>query len=359
MPLARSLQPRDAQRAGRTAAGLLVVSALITLVFGLVIPVPGPAGQVITLVVPVVLLAVAVTVRRLPEHLVGSVTLLVAAAGVVTTAALNLATQDASAAAQIFFVIPGLYAATQVRALGASVVVALAVAGHCLVVFTLLPPAQAAMDAVYVATLLVTTTWLLVRSGDTQERLVALLRAQASVDPLTGLSTRRVLDEAIGAALSAGHCEGTALVLVDVDAFKAVNDTWGHPVGDDALTLVAQCLRSSSRPGDVLCRLGGDEFALLLPGWSPAAARERAAEVVLAVTGRPLQLSGGSALVLSISAGVGHEGSGSQDRRRLYAEADADLYRAKRGRVRGGRRAAADGVPAQVSAPVAHREPTA
>jgi len=334
--LARSLQPRDPRHAARTAAVLCAVTALITMVFGIAVPAGGIAGAVTTWVVPGMLLALAAVVRRVPHRLVGPVAMVVALTGVGTITGLDLATRDASAAAQVFFVLPALYAASQVRAAGAAVAVVAAVAGHALVVLALLPPAQALTDAVYLTTTLVTSTVLLVRSGDRTERLVELLRAQAEADPLTGLATRRVLDDAITEALVAGSWGGTALVLVDVDAFKVVNDTWGHPVGDDALVRVADCLRSLARPQDVLCRLGGDEFAVLMPASSAADARERAARVVAAVSGAPLSLAGCQPLALSISAGVGHAAGTSGERRRLYAAADADLYRAKHERARSG-----------------------
>ena len=346
MDLARSLQPRDARHAARTAAVLCAVTAVITLVFGIAVPAPGAAGWVVTFVVPGVLLVLAAVVPRVPPRLVGPVAMVVALTGTATVTGLDLATRDASGAAQVFFVLPVLYAASQVRAAGAAIAVVAAAAGHALVVFTLLPTAQALTDAVYLTTTLVTSTVLLVRSGDRTERLVELLRAQADADPLTALATRRVLDDAVTEALGAGSWEGTALVLVDVDAFKAVNDTWGHPVGDDALVRIADCLRDLARPQDVLCRLGGDEFAVLLPGSSAADARERAARVVAAVSGRPLVLAGGQQVALSVSAGVGHAGGTSGERRRLYAAADADLYRAKHERARGGASGALAAAPA-------------
>lgn len=92
-----------------------------------------------------------------------------------------------------------------------------------------------------------------------QERLVY-------VDALTGIGNRRRYDEAIRAAVS--HAlrsgESLSLTILDMDDFKWVNDTYGHPVGDRVLAHVASLLKSVVRPADVVCRLGGDEFAIIL-----------------------------------------------------------------------------------------------
>ncbi|MGZ6826577.1 MAG: diguanylate cyclase domain-containing protein, partial [Mycobacteriales bacterium] len=86
---------------------------------------------------------------------------------------------------------------------------------------------------------------------------------QAMSDALTGLANRKRLGERAAQAVAEGP---VALVLLDLDRFKEVNDTLGHHVGDQLLGVVAQRLQSSLRPGDTVARLGGDEFALLLPG---------------------------------------------------------------------------------------------
>ena len=93
-----------------------------------------------------------------------------------------------------------------------------------------------------------------------------LLRHDASRDPLTGLLNRRSYDEALEQATSRSRRYGWpfALILLDLDHFKAVNDSWGHPRGDEALRLFAEDLRACLRSGDVAARVGGDEFALLV-----------------------------------------------------------------------------------------------
>ena len=81
---------------------------------------------------------------------------------------------------------------------------------------------------------------LLIRSGEQQDELVARLERLAAVDTLTGLATRRVLDEAAKTAMSSADShEGTSLILLDVDEFKSINDRYGHPGGDEVLVQLA------------------------------------------------------------------------------------------------------------------------
>lgn len=180
---------------------------------------------------------------------------------------------------------------------------------------------------------LVVIAVMLVKAGEEHERLVALLHHQATVDSLTGLVHRRVLDDAMDRALSrTAGTAGTALMLVDVDSFKSINDQHGHPVGDDALVHVASVFRSVVRYGDaVLSRVGGDELAVLLPDCPAGIAVRRAGEVWQAVRGTPLRLPDGRLLALSVSVGVAHAPSHATGLEELFAAADAALYEAKRG----------------------------
>jgi diguanylate cyclase (GGDEF)-like protein len=120
-------------------------------------------------------------------------------------------------------------------------------------------------------------------------------------------------------------------VLIDVDAFKAINDSHGHPVGDDVLVHLSTVLRGQVRAEDaVMSRLGGDELAVLLPGCSRDVAVRRAEDLHEAVRSTPLTLADGGLLAVSISVGVAHVPQHSTDRRGLYTSADAALYDAKR-----------------------------
>ena len=120
-------------------------------------------------------------------------------------------------------------------------------------------------------------------------------------------------------------------MLIDVDAFKTINDAHGHPVGDAALVHLAGVLREQVRAADaVLSRLGGDELAVLLPDCTARSAARRAEELLTAVRATPLALADGTLLALSISVGVAHVPERSGDLQTLYHAADAALYDAKR-----------------------------
>jgi diguanylate cyclase (GGDEF)-like protein len=172
---------------------------------------------------------------------------------------------------------------------------------------------------------------MLVRAGATQERLVEALQEQARVDALTGLVNRRSFDEALESTLTRPVGAGTALLLIDVDAFKTINDSHGHPVGDAVLVHLAGVLREQIRTADgVLSRLGGDELAVLLRDCTADVAARRAEDLLLAVRSTPLHLPDGTLLALSISLGVAHVPERRGDLRTLYHDADAALYDAKR-----------------------------
>ena len=156
--------------------------------------------------------------------------------------------------------------------------------------------------------------------------------ADAVTDELTGLANRRGWAAAVAGADGSGR--RAAVLMVDVDRFKAVNDTFGHPVGDRVLRRVAAELRSRTRVGDTCARLGGDEFAALLPGAGPAVAAERAAAVAAAVASVSWhELAPGLSVTVSVgaapvdAAGPGDAGGGRFAAAQLAA--DAALYRSK------------------------------
>ncbi|MFC5530786.1 sensor domain-containing diguanylate cyclase [Cohnella yongneupensis] len=95
-----------------------------------------------------------------------------------------------------------------------------------------------------------------------------LLETMALTDPLTGLKNRRFFQESLLANIAAYHRARTpfSLFIIDIDHFKSINDTYGHPIGDLVLTKLAQLLRAESREIDIVARFGGEEFVLILPG---------------------------------------------------------------------------------------------
>lgn len=279
------------------------------------------------------LLAAALATAVVPAERLDrlGVGVLVAVGGVGLICTLNLLTADTSAAAQAFFAFPVLWAASHLRSGAVALVTATALLADGATLFALMPAAAAFTDFVLFGAVLSVMAVMLVRANRTQERLVTALQQQLTVDALTGLATRRAFDSALETALSRSVPGGTALVLIDVDAFKSINDNHGHPVGDDVLVHLAAVLRRGVRVEDaVLSRLGGDELAVLMPGCSREVAVLRAEELLDGVRSAPMALADGTLLALSISVGVAHLPQHSSDRRGLYTAADNALYDAKR-----------------------------
>jgi diguanylate cyclase (GGDEF)-like protein len=255
----------------------------------------------------------------------------IAITGVLLTAGLNLATSDSSAAAQAFYAFPVFWAASHLRPVGVTLVTTVAVIGELTGLILLVPVIDALTDGLLFGSVIVVIAVMLTRANTRQERLIAALETQARVDALTGLVNRRAFDDALGTTLHRPDTAGTALVLIDVDAFKTVNDAHGHPVGDAVLVHLAGVLRDQIRAEDaVVSRLGGDELAVLLPDCPPDVATRRAEELLTAVRAAPLPLPDGTLLALSISVGVAHATGATGDLEQLYSSADAALYEAKR-----------------------------
>lgn len=165
----------------------------------------------------------------------------------------------------------------------------------------------------------------------TNARAHAELATLSAIDPLTETLNRRFglarLEEEV--ARCARERTPLALIAIDVDRFKAVNDTWGHPVGDQVLREVAHRLASALREGDQLVRTGGEEFLAIVPGASIEDAIRIAERLRAHVGTRPTSTSAGE-LTVTISAGIAV--ASAIDRRApnaLIAAADAALYRAK------------------------------
>jgi diguanylate cyclase (GGDEF)-like protein/PAS domain S-box-containing protein len=156
------------------------------------------------------------------------------------------------------------------------------------------------------------------------------LRHEALHDPLTGLPNRRLLMERLSAALDRGRRRGggTALLFIDLDRFKLVNDSLGHPVGDRLLAAVAERLRGAVREGDTVARLGGDEFAVLLDGAPGAEGARRTAETIHRALCAPVPLDGFEVFT-SASIGIAVSGAGADGPDALLRGADAAMHRAR------------------------------
>jgi diguanylate cyclase (GGDEF)-like protein len=160
--------------------------------------------------------------------------------------------------------------------------------------------------------------------------LAAELARRASVDPLTGLANRaafaRRLREALAGLSSPGPAP--ALLLLDLDDFKTINDSLGHSSGDEVLRVVAERLRGCLEPGDLAARLGGDEFAVLVAEVADEQAAVARGERMAAILRTPVTVSGREVLARA-SVGVRLARGGDEDPERLLRDADMAMYAAK------------------------------
>jgi diguanylate cyclase (GGDEF)-like protein/PAS domain S-box-containing protein len=158
----------------------------------------------------------------------------------------------------------------------------------------------------------------------------ARLRHEALHDPLTGLPNRRLLMDRLSATLDRGRRRGggTALLFIDIDRFKLVNDSLGHPLGDRLLTVVAERLRGAVAEADTVARFGGDEFAVLLDGAPGAEGARRAAESIQRALAAPVTLDGFE-LFATASIGIAVSGAQADGPETLLRGADAAMHRAR------------------------------
>ena len=162
-------------------------------------------------------------------------------------------------------------------------------------------------------------------------RLREAMRDQAVRDPLTGLFNRRYLDETFAREMARAARTGSpvGVVVVDIDHFKRVNDTYGHGAGDVLLKRVAALLLGSFRANDVVCRYGGEEFVAVLPDCGLQDAVRRAEGVREAMHGLRAEHEGRSLGRVTVSAGVAASPEHGRDPEALVRAADRALYRSK------------------------------
>lgn len=167
-------------------------------------------------------------------------------------------------------------------------------------------------------------------AAEVQEQLIAQLEQQASHDYLTGLPNRANLDERLDIELARARRHGglVGLLLIDLDLFKEVNDTFGHPVGDELLVAVAERLDGELRDVDALCRLGGDEFAVVVPDLQSTDDVRTLADRLVAAFREAFVLSS-QEVFSAASIGIAVSEPDGTSRAELVQRADLALYSAK------------------------------
>jgi diguanylate cyclase (GGDEF)-like protein len=163
-------------------------------------------------------------------------------------------------------------------------------------------------------------------------RFTAILEERALFDALTGLPNRACFTEKLSQALSQAKRYGhiVAVLFIDLDGFKAVNDRFGHEAGDEVLCAAAQRLNGSIRESDTAARLGGDEFTVVLPIVTRHEEAERVAQKLVAHLKPPIPLRSGQLAQVSASIGVAFFPNDGEDSESLLKAADAAMYEAKR-----------------------------
>jgi diguanylate cyclase (GGDEF)-like protein len=162
-----------------------------------------------------------------------------------------------------------------------------------------------------------------------QTRIEALERI-ATTDELTGLTNRRGFMDAFDREMdrtNRGQTQGGLLIMVDMDNFKAINDTYGHGAGDEALRLAAQSLQAHIRRMDMAARLGGDEFVLLFSNADPVGAVDRAQKLARKLNSLTLKFDG-NRIPVRASLGIQRYAKGDSIET-IFSKADALMYKAK------------------------------
>jgi diguanylate cyclase (GGDEF)-like protein len=156
-----------------------------------------------------------------------------------------------------------------------------------------------------------------------------MVRHQAITDTLTGLPNRRAFDARLDEEIrrSSRYHHPFSLLMIDLDRFKIVNDTFGHPAGDRTLQVVANCLQKAVRDTDFIARYGGDEFTMILPETKKSQAEVLKAKIKEALSHCKMPWeNGGYTLTITLSVGISCYPDEAKNAEKLIAIADEDLY---------------------------------
>jgi diguanylate cyclase (GGDEF)-like protein len=325
---------RDRHGASRSVAYLQFAAAPFVLLTGAILQPDHPLPILIAVVTTSLALALGAWVCWSRPHVLPDLFFWTAPLiATVVISGLNLMTSDASTGSQLFYLWPVLYAANFLsRRVIYLNVIAVSI-GEALVVVVALRAANGFADWIALSIALIMTAVVVYSLRDRADQLRRKLEGQALADPLTGLANRRAFDDALVAAGRWAELSGRplAVVTIDLDHFKTINDTYGHAAGDDALQVVAAAMQEVAKEGDLVARFGGDEFVMLIRGDERDAvhAVDRMQAMVGADTTLP---SGPPGLSIGVASLPAHAATVDD----LVRASDAALYTAKsngRGRV--------------------------
>jgi diguanylate cyclase (GGDEF)-like protein len=308
---------------------LLFVGAIVITLEATVVPTPGyPHGlRFVPWLVSVVFAVAGVLLWQAPERLPTLCWPLVPGLPVVVILFLALGSRDATASSQLAFSLPLLFAAYHLKPVVARFIAAEIVIAETILCVLIDPPGRIIEDSVGVSLILVGIMVTLVTARDRFDEAIRSLRYEAQHDAVTGLLTRRTFDFDVE---QLDDDEPVSLILVDIDDFKTVNDTFGHDIGDQTLRIVAKALSANSRQNDRAYRLGGDELAVLLSGTGPETALRRAEVIRRAVeTGPTAFVARSERGKVTVSLGVAALPPQAPRKSELLRAADAAMYRAK------------------------------
>jgi diguanylate cyclase (GGDEF)-like protein len=328
-------QLRDQHGASRSVAYLMLAGAPFVFLTGVVLTPHRPLSGLIAVTLTCIVVGVGGWACFTRPHVMpGNFWLAAPFVASLFITGMNLVTEDASTGAQLFYLWPVLYAASFLSRRVVYVNLAVVFTGEASVVFTLQDSGHALGDWASMVLAMTMTAIVVISLRDRADQLLRVLETQALADSLTGLANRRSFDDELaraGAWARRNHGQ-LALLTIDVDYFKRINDTWGHAVGDQALQAVAAAMTSVAvLDDDLVARLGGDEFVMLLRRDRPGALR--AAEELGAAVAAISVLPGGPP---GVSIGVAILPDDADTIAALVTASDAALYDAKtsgRGRV--------------------------
>jgi diguanylate cyclase (GGDEF)-like protein len=318
--------PYAHRTAARTGGALLLVGGLLAIILLLVGPGFVNGRTVPTLTVGSVAILAGTFCVLWPARLPGWALPCLGPFGVVLIGTSSILTRTATDGSELLYMWTVLYSAYFVRLRWAALDVVMIAAVYPAIAISILGGRGVTPSVYLVGTSVVT----LLIVANLRRRLTEVLTRsalEARTDPLTGLANRRSWEEGLAREVERhGRADRPlSVLLMDLDHFKRLNDTYGHAAGDAALTAVAMVLRGQARQSDVLARVGGEEFALLLADCPAGYAVPRAEQIRRAVEAA----SAGWATPVTISVGVASLPDHARSGAGLMRAADEALYAAK------------------------------